>query len=130
MRRILVRSVIAQAARLEGLTTDELLSRDQRRVIAWPRQRAMYVARKVRPDLSYPRLGAMFGGRDHTTVLHAIAVVARRMDKDEGEAEAVSALLTVVTQDERAGLTAEIAAIETHLTACRARLATLTGARS
>lgn len=129
MTRILVRSVIEAAARLEGLTVDELLSRDQSRAIARPRQRAMYVARRVRPDISLPRMGAIFGGRDHTTVFHAIEVVARRCAADEAEAQAVSGLLTLVSHDERALLNAEIIAAEMHLTACRSRLAILNGDR-
>lgn len=129
MTRILVRTVIEAAARLEGLTVDELLGRDQSRAVARPRQRAMYVARRVRPDISLPRIGAMFGGRDHTTVIHAINAVEKRRVQDMEEVRAVSSLMTLVSHDERAVLNAEIVAAETHLAACRSRLAILNGDR-
>jgi chromosomal replication initiator protein len=46
----------------------------RQRGIVWPRQVAMYVAREA--GLSYPQIGAFFGGRDHTTVMHSCEKVA------------------------------------------------------
>lgn len=51
------------------------------RRIAWPRQEAMWIARHI-SDLSMPVIGRWFGGRDHTTVLHALRSVESRMDAD------------------------------------------------
>ncbi|WEK38658.1 MAG: helix-turn-helix domain-containing protein [Candidatus Brevundimonas colombiensis] len=130
MRRVLIRTVIETAARLEGLTVDELLARDQSRAIARPRQRAMYVSRQLRPDVSLPRLGRIFGGRDHTTVIHAIDKVGQRIRADADEAQAVNGLLALASDDERAWLNAEIVTAEHHLANCRSRLALLTGERS
>ena len=42
------------------------------KVFILPRQLAMYEIKTQRPDLSYPMIGKWFGGRDHTTVLHAV----------------------------------------------------------
>ena len=49
---------------------DELFNKKRTQNIAFPRQVAMYLCREL-ADLSYPRIGELFGGRDHTTVIHA-----------------------------------------------------------
>ena len=50
--------------------------------VVWPRQVAMYAARAA--GLSLAEIGRYFGGRDHTTVLHACEKVAGRLEKDVG----------------------------------------------
>lgn len=129
MTRVLIRSVIETAARLEGMTVDEIMARDQSRAVARPRQRAMYVARRLRPEVSLPRLGRIFGGRDHTTVRHAIDVVERRISTDEEEAQAVNGLMALASNNERAWLLAQIVTTENHLADFRSRLAILNGER-
>ena len=62
------------------LTRDQILRRDPRRKVARPRQIAMYLAREL-TGASYPRLGQHFA-RDHTSILHAWRVTARRMAED------------------------------------------------
>ncbi len=64
-----------------GLTNDELLSSSRTARIAWPRQVAMYLARELTDD-SLPSIGRSFGGRDHTTVLHAWRRTSERMTSD------------------------------------------------
>ncbi|MBD3838140.1 helix-turn-helix domain-containing protein [Brevundimonas sp.] len=129
MTRVLIRSVIETAARLEGMTVDEIMARDQSRAVARPRQRAMYVARRLRPEVSLPRLGRIFGGRDHTTVRHAIEVVERRISTDEEEAQAVNGLMALASNNERTWLLAQIVTTENHLADFRSRLAILNGER-
>ena len=46
--------------------------------IAWPRQFAMWLIRECRRDVSYPMIGRAVGGRDHTTVMHALRRVRAR----------------------------------------------------
>jgi chromosomal replication initiator protein len=53
-----------------GLSEAELTSAERTRRIAWPRQVAMYLARELTSE-SLPSIGRHFGGRDHSTVLHA-----------------------------------------------------------
>jgi chromosomal replication initiator protein len=53
-----------------GLTPDELISSSRASRVSWPRQVAMYLARELTGE-SLPAIGRQFGGRDHTTVLHA-----------------------------------------------------------
>ncbi|MGM9998108.1 MAG: chromosomal replication initiator protein DnaA [Candidatus Bruticola sp.] len=54
--------------------------RDQR--IVKPRQLAMYLCKEMVPGASYPEIGAQFGGRDHTTVIHAYRKVENNLDDE------------------------------------------------
>ena len=49
--------------------------------IAFPRQISMYLCRKLL-DISLPKIGESFGGRDHTTVIHAISKIEKQMEAD------------------------------------------------
>lgn len=55
---------------------DELFNKKRTQNIAFPRQVAMYLCREL-ADLSYPRIGELFGGRDHTTVIHAYEKISK-----------------------------------------------------
>jgi chromosomal replication initiator protein len=74
-----------------GLSADELLSSARTRRIAWPRQVAMYLSREL-TDESLPAIGRHFGGRDHTTVLHAWRRTAARIADDDASRQAVESL--------------------------------------
>jgi chromosomal replication initiator protein len=74
-----------------GLTSDELISPSRTARIAWPRQVAMYLARELTEE-SLPAIARQFGGRDHTTVLHAWRRTSARIDSDAGSREAVERL--------------------------------------
>ena len=75
-----------------GLTVEELLSPSRTARVAWPRQVAMYLAREL-TDESLPAIGRHFGGRDHTTVLHAHRRTVSRLATDDSSREAVDNLL-------------------------------------
>jgi chromosomal replication initiator protein len=64
-----------------GLTRDELLSPSRAARLAWPRQVAMYLAREHTAE-TMPAIGRSFGGRNHTTVLHAYRRTAARLASD------------------------------------------------
>ena len=59
-----------QAASYFGVTVDDLCGPSRSRVLVTARQIAMYLCREL-TDLSLPKIGHAFGGRDHTTVMHA-----------------------------------------------------------
>lgn len=63
--------VIEVASELFGFTTDELKGPSRSRTLVQARQIAMYVLRQL-TDYSYPAIAGAFGGRDHTTVIHAV----------------------------------------------------------
>jgi chromosomal replication initiator protein len=60
---------------------EDLLSRGRTARVALPRQLAMFLAREL-TDTSLPQIGREFGGRDHTTVMHAHQQVQRKLDHD------------------------------------------------
>jgi chromosomal replication initiator protein len=63
------------------ISHDELLSPARAQRLTWPRQVAMYLAREL-TDQTLPAIGRAFGGRDHTTVMHACKRTAERIASD------------------------------------------------
>ncbi|CCB75821.1 Chromosomal replication initiator protein dnaA [Streptantibioticus cattleyicolor NRRL 8057 = DSM 46488] len=63
-------AIMAETAAYFGLTVEDLCGSSRSRVLVTARQIAMYLCREL-TDLSLPKIGALFGGRDHTTVMHA-----------------------------------------------------------
>jgi chromosomal replication initiator protein len=86
-----VRDVQLACCQAFSLSLDELLSRSRATRVTWPRQVAMYLAREL-TDTTLPSLGRQFGGRDHTTVLHAHQRITQRVAEDAEAREAVKAL--------------------------------------
>jgi len=86
-----VEDIQAATAKHFGITTDELVSSARATRIAWPRQVAMYLSREL-TDESLPSIGRHFGGRDHTTVLHACRRASSRISDDHNSREAVEKL--------------------------------------
>jgi len=74
----LIQEIIASYFKLK---VDELLAKRRTRNVSYPRQIAMYLARELTEN-SLPRLGEMFGGRDHTTVIHAYEKISRERNED------------------------------------------------
>ncbi|WP_442789789.1 chromosomal replication initiator protein DnaA [Nocardiopsis sp. EMB25] len=63
-------AIMSQTAAYFGLSVDDLCGTSRSRVLVTARQIAMYLCREL-TDLSLPKIGQQFGGRDHTTVMHA-----------------------------------------------------------
>jgi chromosomal replication initiator protein len=81
-----------------GVTHEELLSASRAARVAWPRQVAMYLARE-HTGASLPTIGAEFGGRGHTTVLHACRRTAERIAADPEVGQTVADLSTRLSSD-------------------------------
>lgn len=64
-----------------NIRIDEFSSKKRTRAIAYPRQVAMYLTREL-TDLSLPKIGDEFGGRDHTTVIHACEKISNDISRD------------------------------------------------
>ncbi len=75
-----------------GVKLSELQSRKRTNAIAYPRQIAMYLARRITRH-SLEEIGGFFGGRDHSTVLYAVAKVDRMLAEDESCRDVVSTFL-------------------------------------
>ena len=61
-----------------GFSVDELCGKSRRRPLVTARQIGMYVFREL-TDFSYPAIAREFGGRDHTTVIHAVEKISALM---------------------------------------------------
>ncbi len=83
-----------------GLSSEELLSPGRAARVAWPRQIAMYLSRELTGE-SLPAIGREFGGRDHTTVLHACRRASARISTDEASREAVEKLCESLDAEDR-----------------------------
>ncbi|MGU3471954.1 chromosomal replication initiator protein DnaA [Paenibacillus sp. D51F] len=65
-----------------GLKMDEFKARKRTKAVAYPRQIAMYLSREL-TDYSLPKIGEAFGGRDHTTVIHAHEKISKQLKIDQ-----------------------------------------------
>ena len=90
-RPVSAEDIIKATAAAYGFSADDLRSPSRRQPLVLSRQVAMYVCRE-QTDLSLPKIGALFGGRDHTTVMHAIDKVKRLLLTDHQVFERVTAL--------------------------------------
>jgi chromosomal replication initiator protein len=80
-----------------GISLDELKGSRRSQDIVYPRQVAMYLSREL-TDASLPKIGKEFGGRDHTTVMHANAKIARQIRQDRSVYNLVQELTARVKQ--------------------------------
>jgi chromosomal replication initiator protein len=83
--------ILDAAAQEFGVERDALLARDRRPTVATARQVAMYLAREL-TEHSLPEIGRGIGGRNHTTVLHAVNRVSASMRSDDSVRNAVENL--------------------------------------
>lgn len=70
-----------RVAEFFNLNPSDLKSARRHRVVALPRQVAMYLSRKL-TRASFPELGQQFGGKDHTTVMHAVSKIEKLLESD------------------------------------------------
>jgi chromosomal replication initiator protein len=90
-RSTTVREIQQQTADAFGISVQALVSSSRAGAVAWPRQVAMYLAREL-TDQTLPAIGRAFGGRNHTTVLHAYKRTAERIAGDPDAYETVRRL--------------------------------------
>jgi chromosomal replication initiator protein len=83
VRKITIESIQKAVSEQFGLRLAEIKAKNNSRVIVFPRQIAMYLAKHL-TDASLPEIGRQFGGKHHTTVLHSVDKIetARKTDKD------------------------------------------------
>ncbi|WP_454296727.1 chromosomal replication initiator protein DnaA [Salana multivorans] len=92
--------IMAQTASYFGVTIESLCSADRTRVLVNARQIAMYLCREL-TDLSLPAIGKVFGGRDHTTVMHADRKIRELMAKNRSTFTQVTELTNRIKQQGR-----------------------------
>jgi chromosomal replication initiator protein len=96
-RRITPDLIRERVARAWDVTPDSLSSKRRTREITEPRQVAMYLIRELL-DRSLQNIGALFGGRDHSTVIYAVRKVEERVGEDPEFAERVDAVRRGLTE--------------------------------
>jgi chromosomal replication initiator protein len=90
-RRRSVQDIQERICEAFDLSMDELLSTSRAAPVTWPRQVAMYLAREL-TDQTLPAIGRAFGGRNHTTVMHACRRTAERIATDRDAYDTVRRL--------------------------------------
>ncbi|MDR1961707.1 MAG: chromosomal replication initiator protein DnaA [Gracilibacteraceae bacterium] len=80
-RKITTETIMKTVANRYRITTDDLKQNKRSQLIALPRQISMYLCREL-TELSLPQIGDAFGGRDHSTVIHAINRIRERKKLD------------------------------------------------
>ncbi|MGO1469029.1 MAG: chromosomal replication initiator protein DnaA [Tissierella sp.] len=81
-KEITVELIKEEVSQNFNIKMDDFSSKKRTRAIAFPRQIAMYLTREL-TDLSLPKIGDEFGGRDHTTVIHACDKINTDLSKDD-----------------------------------------------
>ena len=94
--------IMAQTANYFGVTLDDLTGASRSRVLVTARQIAMYLCREL-TDLSLPKIGQQFGGRDHTTVMHADRKVRQLIAERRSLYNQVSDLTARIKSQSRQG---------------------------
>ncbi len=93
-RAITTKVIIDEVEKYYGLSKGSLVSKKRSADIALPRQIAMYIAREILDDPSFPKIGEAFGGRDHTTVLHNVRKIAKDIETDSEVSKSVKEIIS------------------------------------
>jgi chromosomal replication initiator protein len=91
--------ILDETAKMFGWTIDDLCGRSRRRPLVTARQIGMYVFREL-TDYSYPQIAREFGGRDHTTVMHAVEKITDQMAERRVIYEQVGELINRIKSGE------------------------------
>jgi chromosomal replication initiator protein len=95
-------TIMAQTSAYFGQSMEELCGSSRSRVLVNARQIAMYLCREL-TDLSLPKIGQQFGGRDHTTVMHADKKIRQLMAERRSVYNQVTELTNRIKSQARAG---------------------------
>jgi chromosomal replication initiator protein len=96
-RRVRIEDIQRVVARHFNVSKADLLSSRRTRTIVRPRQIAMYLAKVLTPR-SLPEIGRRFGGRDHTTVLHAVRKIEELIEGDKALADEIELLKRMIDE--------------------------------
>src|SRR5690606_34229676 len=94
--------IIGTTAEYYGISMDELTGTSRSRVYVTARQIAMYLCRQL-TDLSLPKIGEHFGGKDHTTVMYAVKKIEEQMGQRRQTYNQVNEIHGRIKQRSRGG---------------------------
>jgi chromosomal replication initiator protein len=95
--RVKIEDILRIVGRHYNVARSDLLSPRRSRSVVVPRQVGMYLAKKLTPR-SLPEIGRRFGGRDHSTVLHAVRKIEEQLRSDDRLAREVALLIHLIEQ--------------------------------
>jgi hypothetical protein len=95
-KKIFIRDIQSSVARHFHVTVNDLKASRRTANVVMTRQISMYLAKQL-TLCSLPEIGRLFGGRDHTTVLHGVRKIAAMMEADEAFRAKVESLRAAVT---------------------------------
>lgn len=81
-KMITIQDIQQKVGEFYGLRIEDFKARKRTKAVAFPRQVAMYLSREL-TDYSLPKIGEAFGGRDHTTVIHAHEKISELLNHDQ-----------------------------------------------
>lgn len=96
-KRVRIEDIQRVVSRHYNVSRQEMVSNRRTRTIVKPRQIAMFLAKTMTPR-SFPEIGRRFGGRDHTTVLHAVRKIENLLDEDTKLAHEVELLRRLISE--------------------------------
>ena len=96
-RTITFEGITKVVAEHYNIKQDELFNKKRTQNIAHPRQVAMYLCREL-ADLSYPKIGELFGGRDHTTVIHAYEKISKNKNTNLALQKEIQEMVDILQQ--------------------------------
>ncbi|HHT50545.1 MAG TPA: chromosomal replication initiator protein DnaA [Eubacteriaceae bacterium] len=91
-KKITIKDIKEVVADYYNIRIEEFNSKKRTKAIAFPRQVAMYLSRDL-TDLSLPKVGEEFGGRDHSTVIHAVEKITQEMKEDINFKNTINSLI-------------------------------------
>ena len=94
-KKVTIEAIKEGIVRYYKLKTSDMITKKRTQPAAFARQVAMYIAREL-TDLSLPEIGQNFGGRDHSTVIHAYETVKAKIDTDLVFAEEINKIIEVI----------------------------------
>ena len=97
VKPITVDGILKAVAGYYALKVTDIRGSRKHKAVAYPRQQAMYLTRKL-TGLSYPDIGRRFGGKDHSTVIHAEKKITRKLEEDPELGRVLSALEEIARQ--------------------------------
>ena len=89
-------TIIKVVSRYYDISPDQMITQKRSRDVSYPRQVAMFLCREL-TGMSLPKIGQVFGGRDHTTVMHACDKIAGEMDQSADLRRAIIELKRNIT---------------------------------
>jgi chromosomal replication initiator protein len=96
-RPVSLATIQREVCRYYSMSQADLIGSKRSQAIVYPRQIAMYLSREL-TDLSLPKIGEGFGGRDHTTVMHATAKIQKLMSEQRQVYTEIQQLTNAVKQ--------------------------------